>query len=78
MAVAAPAPVPAPAPALAPAPAPGVEEESLESFLALDFPILDQLFQSVQVRQGFPSGPRTMPGGRGVLASVVDVEDVEV
>lgn len=68
--------VPDPAPAATPVVAvPPVEVESLESFLALDppdFPILDQLFQSVQVRQGFPSGPRTMPGGRGVLLGSVE------
>jgi hypothetical protein len=29
-------------------------------------PILRQLLISVQVRQGLPSGPRTIPGGNGV------------
>lgn len=70
-----------PAPAIDAVAPDGVEEEeevSLEeSFLALALPILDQLFQSVQVRQGLPSGPRTMPGGRGVLASGAE-DDAEV
>jgi len=37
--------------------------DSLDPFLLFALPILDQLFQSVHVRQGFPSGPKTIPGG---------------
>lgn len=41
--------------------------------LVLDVPGGFQFRKAVQILHGFPSGPRTIPGGRGVLFEVSGV-----